>query len=184
MDINSNNKKLYLDIETTGLSPTNDEITIVGLLCNNTFEQFTKNINLKAYYIDEFIMMHEPTEVIGYNSNKFDIPFMELFGVETLTNLEQTDLMHQCHSLNLKGGLKKVEKILNINRQYEPLNFFQQKALWKKWINTNDWSALDRLLAYNKEDVMNLPLVEEKLKQRLDKKGKAQNMFRKAKSSL
>lgn len=176
--------KLYLDIETTGLSPKKDEITIIGLLCNNTFEQFTKNVNLKAYYIDEYIMMHEPTEVVGYNSNRFDIPFMESFGVETLANLKQTDLMIQCHNLNLKGGLKKVESILDIERQHEPLNFFQQKALWKKWINTNDWSALDRLLAYNKEDVMNLPLVEEKLKLRTDKKGKAQDRFRKIKSSF
>ena len=176
--------KMYLDIETTGLSPANDDITIIGLLCNDTFQQFTKNINLKSYYVDEFIMMNEPTEVVGYNSNKFDIPFMESFGVETLANLKQTDLMIQCHSLNLKGGLKKVEQILGIRRQHEPLNFFQQKALWKKWINTNDWNSLDRLLAYNKEDVMNLPLVEEKLKQRLDKKGKAQDMFRKAKSSV
>ena len=128
--------------------------------------------------------MHEPTEVVGYNSNRFDIPFMESFGVETLANLKQTDLMIQCHNLNLKGGLKKVESILDIERQHEPLNFFQQKALWKKWINTNDWSALDRLLAYNKEDVMNLPLVEEKLKLRTDKKGKAQDRFRKIKSSF
>ena len=80
--------KLYVDIETTGLSPTKDEITIIGLLCDNTFEQFTKNVNLKAYYIDEFIMMYEPTEVVGYNSNKFDIVFMEQFGVETLDNLK------------------------------------------------------------------------------------------------
>ena len=176
--------KLYVDIETTGLSPANDEITIVGLLCGDTFEQFTKNVNLKAYYIDEYIMMHEPTEVVGYNSNRFDIPFMESFGIETLSNLKQVDLMIQCHNLNLKGGLKKVESILGIERQHEPLNFFQQKALWKKWINTNDWSALDRLLAYNKEDVMNLPLVEEKLKLRTDKKGKAQDRFRKIKSSF
>ena len=171
---------MYLDIETTGLSPVNDDITIIGLLCGDTFEQFTKNINLKAYYVDEFIMMHEPDEVIGYNSNKFDILFMESFGVETLANLKQTDLMHQCHDLNLKGGLKKVEQILGIERQYEPLNFFQQTALWKKWINNNDWDSLDRLSAYNREDVMNLPLVEEKLKLRTCKKEKANSMFKKA----
>ena len=172
--------KMYLDIETTGLSPMKDDITIIGLLCGDTFEQFTKNINLKAYYVDEFIMMHEPTEVVGYNSNRFDIVFMEQFGVETLANLKQTDLMIQCHNLNLKGGLKKVEQILGIERQHEPLNFFQQKALWKKWINTNDWSALDRLLAYNKEDVLNLPLVEEKLAGRNKKKEKANSVFKKA----
>ena len=172
--------KLFIDVETTGLSIQNDEITIIGLLCGDTFEQFTKNVNLKSYYVDEFIMMHEPTEVVGYNSNRFDIPFMESFGVKTLANLKQTDLMIQCHSLNLKGGLKKVEQILGIERQHEPLNFFQQTALWKKWINNNDWDSLDRLLAYNKEDVMNLPLVEQKLADRDKKKEKANSMFKKA----
>ena len=92
--------------------------------------------------------------------------------------------MHQCHSLNLKGGLKAVEKILGIEREYEPLNFFQQKALWKKWINNNDWSALDRLLAYNREDVMNLPLVEEKLAAKMNKQNAAQDRFKKAYSKL
>ena len=172
--------KLYLDIETTGLSPMKDDITIIGVLCNDVFQQFIGHVNLKAYYVDEFIMMHEPTEVIGYNSNKFDIVFLEQFGVETLANLKQIDLMIQCHDLNLKGGLKAVEKILGIERQHEPLNFFQQTALWKKWINNNDWEALDRLLAYNREDVLNLPLVEEKLANRNKKKEKANSMFKKA----
>jgi uncharacterized protein YprB with RNaseH-like and TPR domain len=171
---------MYLDIETTGLSPMKDDITIIGLLCNDEFQQFIGHVNLKAYYVDEFIMMHEPTEVVGYNSNRFDIPFMQEFGVETLDGLTFVDLMHQCHDLNLKGGLKAVEKILGIEREYEPLNFFQQTALWKKWINNNDWPALDRLLAYNKEDVLNLPLVEEKLAGRNKKKEKANSMFKKA----
>ena len=172
--------KLYVDIETDGLSSTKNNITIIGLLCENIFEQFVGNINLKSYYVDEFIMMHEPTEIVGYNSNKFDIPFMQAFGVETLSNLKQIDLMNSCHALNIKGGLKKTEQILGIERKYVPLNFFQQKALWNKWINNNDHEALDRLLNYNREDVMNLPLVEQKLKERQDNAEKAHQKFKKA----
>ena len=172
--------KLYVDIETDGLSPTKNSITIIGLLCNDNFQQFIENINLRPYLVDEFIMMHEPTEVVGYNSNNFDIKFMEQFGVETLDNLKQTDLMNACHNLNIKGGLKATEKILGIERKYEPLNFFQQKAIWKKWLNNNDHNALDRLLQYNKEDVCNLQLVEEKLKERQEKAEKAHQRFRKA----
>jgi len=171
--------KLYVDIETTGLSIHNDKITIVGLLCGGIFEQFVENINLKACRVDEFIRMHEPTEVVGYNSNSFDIAFMEQFGVETLCNLKQIDLMHQCHSLDIKGGLKKTEQILGIERKYEPLNFFQQKALWKKWLHNNDHHALDRLLKYNEEDVRNLPLVEEKLRKKQDKQKKKHDLFKK-----
>lgn len=172
--------KAYIDIETTGLSSIKDEITIVGLLINNKFKQFIRTINLSPCNINNFIMVYEPDEVVGYNSNKFDIPFMEEFGVETLSNLKQTDLMHQCHNLNLKGGLKAVEKILGIERKYEVLNFFQQKALWAKWINNSDRVALDRLLKYNEEDVMNLPLVEQKLKEKLEKQEEAHQKFKKA----
>ena len=172
--------KMYLDIETSGLSIKNDKITIIGLLVNGQFEQFIEGLNLIPYYVDEFIMLHEPDEVVGYNSNKFDIPFMEEFGVETLTNLKQTDLMHQCHNLGIKGGLKATETQLDITRKYEVLNFFQQKALWAKWINNQDRIALDRLLKYNEEDVMNLPLVETKLKEKLDKQEEAHQKFKRA----
>ena len=172
--------KLYLDLETTGLSPTKDDITIIGLLCNGHFQQFIGNINLHAYLVDEFIMMNEPTEIVGYNSNNFDITFMEKFGVETLSNIAKIDLMNVCHRLNIMGGLKKAEKILGIERKHDPLNFFQQKALWNKWISNNDHVALDRLLQYNKDDVCNLPLIEKKLKERQDKSEKAHQKFKKA----
>lgn len=172
--------KLYLDIETTGLSPTNNNITIIGLLCNGTFQQFIENINLHAYLVDEFILQYLPTEIVGYNSNNFDIPFMTAFGIETLDNLKQVDLMYKCHNLDIKGGLKKAEKILGIERKYEPLNFFQQKALWKKWINNNDHEALDRLLKYNKEDICNLPLLEQKLIVKQEKQDKKHEMLKKA----
>jgi len=172
--------KCYVDIETSGFSPQKNDITIIGLLCDGQFEQFVENINLRAYYVDEFIMQHEPTELIGFNNINFDIPFMKEFGIETLSNMKHTDLMHQCHVLNLMGGLKKVEQILGIERKYEPLNFFQQKALWAKWINNNDHTALDRLLKYNKEDVINLPLVEEKLDEKVKKQKEKNNIFRKA----
>lgn len=172
--------KLYLDIETTGLSPTNDEITIIGLLCDGHFERFVENIGLYAHLVDEFILRHKPTEVVGYNSNNFDIPFLTSFGVKTLSDLTKVDLMHKCHNLNIKGGLKKAEQILGIERKFEPLNFFQQRALWKKWINNNDWYALDRLLQYNKEDVCNLPILEERLKERQEKQNKKHDIFRKA----
>jgi len=172
--------EMYLDIETTGLNPKKDNITIIGLLCEDDFTQFVRHIDLVPYYVDEFIMLNDVDEVVGYNSNRFDIPFMEEFGVKTLSNLKQTDLMHQCHDLNLKGGLKAVEKMLEIERKYEVLNFFQQTALWNKWVNNSDRVALNRLLKYNMEDVLNLPLVEEKLKEKLDKQEKAHQVFKKA----
>ena len=179
--------KLYVDIETSGLSPMNNYVTIIGVLTKDIFNQFILNVNLKQNIIDSYIKENDITEIIGYNHIAFDNKFLvfnEYVSQKNINELKQTDLMHQCHDLNLKGGLKAVEKILGIEREYEPLNFFQQKALWKKWINNNDWSALDRLLAYNREDVMNLPLVEEKLAAKMNKQNAAQDRFKKAYSKL
>ena len=174
---------MFLDIETSGLSPMNNYVTIIGVLTENIFKQFILNVNLKQNIIDSYIKENDVTEIIGYNHIAFDNKFLvfnKYVSQKNINELKQTDLMIQCHDLNLKGGLKKVEQILEVQRQHEPLNFFQQTALWKKWINNNDWDSLDRLLAYNKEDVLNLPLVETKLKQRIDKKKKTNDMFKKA----
>lgn len=172
--------KAYIDIETSGLSIKKDIINIIGILCDDDFTQFVRSRDLIPYYIDEFIIMHKPTEVVGYNSNRFDIPFMEEFGVETLVNLKHTDLMHTCHDLNLKGGLKKVEQILGIERKHEVLNFFQQTALWQKYVNNNDRIALNRLLKYNEDDVKNLPVLEKKLNDKIKKQEEKHEVFKKA----
>ena len=170
---------LYLDIETSGLSSTNDDILIVGMLCDDNFQQFVKGRNLSFYYIDEYVMMHEPKNIVTYNGINFDMKFLEAFGCETFSNINQKDLMHLCHNNNIKGGLKATEKILGIERKEEPLNYFQQKAIWKRWEEKADYNSLTRFLRYNEEDVMNLPKVEEQLDKIQAKKQATYNAFKK-----
>jgi len=173
--------KCYLDIETSGLSINNDEILIVGLLIKDHFQHFIKGINLSSYYIDEFIMMYEPTEIVTYNGIRFDVPFLvDNLGCETLSNLNQKDLMILCHNNNIKGGLKKAEQYFGIERTETPLNYFQQRALWKRWDYNQDEQSLNRILKYNEDDVRNLQILEEKLDNIQKRKDASYSVFKKA----
>ena len=58
--------------------------------------------------------------------------------------------------MGLRGGLKKIEKMLGIVRETEGLNGYDAVKLWKKWVEKKDKSALKKLIIYNKEDVVNL----------------------------
>jgi len=172
--------KMYIDIETTGLSPVYDNVTIIGVLANDKFEQFIDGINLEDYVINDFIVDNEVTEILGYNHMNFDIPFIvqnNYLSQEVVNRLKLTDLMNQCHALGIKGGLKATEIKLGIIRKAEPLNFYQQIALWKQWQEISDKKALNRYLFYNAEDVMNLHEVEQKLIELKEQKAKDHEKF-------
>jgi uncharacterized protein YprB with RNaseH-like and TPR domain len=78
---------------------------------------------------------------------------------------EHRDLMYQCWRNNLYGGLKYVEKQLGIQRRLIEVNGYEAVMLWWRYINNYDEDALETLLEYNKEDVMNLMTLKEKLRQ-------------------
>lgn len=174
--------KLYLDIETTGLSAKKHYPIIVGFLCGG-LKQFIAGVDLKSEFIDYYITDNCIDELVGYNIIKFDLPFLmktQTTEFDLLHDFKVTDLMIKCHEAKIYGGLKKTEKILGIERTNEPLNYFQLKALWNCWINNNDKDALNRLLAYNADDVVNLPKVEEALNKRKQESQESYNKFKKA----
>ena len=158
--------KVYLDIESTGLSARHNDVTIIGLLSDSGFVQYVNGVNLEEYIVNDYIIDNNITELLGYNHIRFDIPFIvanNYLSQEVVKHLKLTDIMNQCHDLGIKGGLKATEKRLKIERKAEPLNFFQQIALWKHWKEQGDKKALDRYKFYNEEDVLNLPKVEQAL---------------------
>ena len=175
--------KMYIDIETTGLSPVYDNVTMIGVLVNDEFEQleqFIDGINLEDNILNDYIVDNEVSEILGYNHVNFDIPFIvqnNYLSQEVVNRLKLTDLMNQCHALGIKGGLKATEIKLGIVRKAEPLNFWQQKALWKRWQEQGDKDALGRYSFYNKEDVLNLPVVEQRLIELKEQKAKQHEKF-------
>jgi uncharacterized protein YprB with RNaseH-like and TPR domain len=61
------------------------------------------------------------------------------------------------------GGLKAVERRLGIDRQLRDIDGWAAVRLWYEYVNNHDMHALSTLLNYNREDVVNLRLLREKL---------------------
>jgi uncharacterized protein len=157
----------YLDIETTGLSFTYDIITVIGIyLCN------AKQDQLVQFYGDQVTVTNLKEALIDvgtiytYNGSRFDLPFIDSFlGINLETDFAHCDLMYDCWTCNLKGGFKAVEKQLQIPRQTEGVTGFDAVRLWSKYRESYDEEALDLLLRYNKEDVVNLKELRTRLSQ-------------------
>jgi len=155
----------YLDIETTGLSPTNCDITVIGIyLCNGSDTRFIQLVgkDITAGSISE--SLERVSKIHTYNGSRFDLPFIACqFGVDLTQSIDHRDLMYDCWKCNLYGGLKSVEKQLGIQRQLTEMNGYEAVRLWWKYVDSFDMDALNLLLAYNKEDVLNLKILKDKL---------------------
>jgi len=75
-----------------------------------------------------------------------------------------TDLMYDCWRRNLYGGLKVVEGLLGIQRRLTGVDGYMAVQLWYDYVNNNNEQALQTLLDYNEEDVVNLRVLRQKLR--------------------
>jgi len=71
--------------------------------------------------------------------------------------------MHDCWRNNLYGGFKAVERQLGIPRRLRGIGGAEAVMLWWRYQMDHDRKALDLLLEYNKEDVLNLMTLRGKL---------------------
>ncbi|MFC1908035.1 ribonuclease H-like domain-containing protein [Chloroflexota bacterium] len=155
----------YLDIETTGLSPTECMVTVVGIyICNG---DNTKVIQLvgKDISTQSILGALDGGEVLyTYNGKKFDLPFIySRLGINLEEHFTHRDLMYDCWKCNLYGGFKAVERQLGIERHLKDMNGYEAVKLWWKYVESFDLDALNKLLEYNKEDVVNLKTLKEEL---------------------
>ena len=155
----------YLDIETTGLSPSLCQITVIGIHFHNGNDS-----NLVQLVGDEItdINLMEALEGVNiiytYNGKSFDLPFIRSrLGINLAELFEHRDLMYDCWRNNLFGGFKAVERQLGIERQLKEVDGYQAVHLWWRYVNDYDKNALTILLEYNREDVVNLKTLKERL---------------------
>jgi uncharacterized protein YprB with RNaseH-like and TPR domain len=105
--------------------------------------------------------------IYTYNGSRFDLPFIrEWLGVDLKKTHNHCDLMYHCWRNNLYGGLKRVELQLDIDRELKDIDGYQAVVLWWRYRKHGDKEALKLLLHYNREDVKNLTVLKEKLKER------------------
>jgi uncharacterized protein len=144
----------YLDIETTGLE-WDCHITTIALFDGRKISTYVYDENLDDFEQD----IAEYKLIVTYNGKVFDIPFIEKhLGIKI--NQAHLDLRFILASLGYKGGLKGCEKQLGLDRGgLAGVDGFFAVLLWNEYIQTGNSRALETLLAYNVEDVLNLELL-------------------------
>lgn len=164
---------VFLDIETTGLSRNDNDITVFGLYDGINTKMMIKGINLDINSLKKELQKYKL--IVTFNGAAFDIPFINKKYPDLLPKIPNFDVKSATDKLNLKGGLKKIEKLLGIKRSNVVERFYGGDALtlWKMYRATGDDYYLNLLIEYNEYDIINLKTIAEhcvkKLKETLFK---------------
>jgi uncharacterized protein YprB with RNaseH-like and TPR domain len=155
----------YLDIETTGLCSFYDEITVLGVcLANDSGNRLVQLVGGDVTRTNLLRTLRCVDTIYTYNGSRFDLPFINSrLMVNLRDHFHHRDLMHDCWRNNLYGGFKEVERKLGIPRRLRGIGGAEAVILWWRYQFHRDKKALDLLLEYNKEDVINLITLKKKL---------------------
>jgi len=149
---------LYLDIETTGWSLGRHAVTVVGVYDGRRKRSFVQGENLEALPA----AVRRAKLLVTFNGSRFDLPFLRKAFPRFGLGLIHMDLLHPLRRLGFAGGLKSIEAEMGISRSDETtgLRGIDAIRLWHAYERGDD-DALDLMLAYNMEDVVNLEPVAE-----------------------
>jgi uncharacterized protein len=147
------NDAVYLDIETDG-GRSGRSVTTIGMWDSNGFTGLVKGRDFDRFpdLIGKYRM------IVTFFGTRFDIPMLQkAFPTVTFDQIH-LDLCPTLRRVGLQGGLKKIEKQLGISRgdDVDGMNGLDAIRLWQRYRQFRDESALETLLAYNREDVANL----------------------------
>ncbi len=145
----------YLDIETSFTG----RITVIGI--------YLPDFEIIQLVGDEITpgsltdALSSASAIVTYNGNRFDLPVIKsMVGVDLRSRYASRDLMYECWRQGFYGGLKGVENQLGIPRQTEGITGRDAPVLWERYVRKGDGDALELLLRYNRDDVMNLEILE------------------------
>jgi hypothetical protein len=148
----------YLDIETTGTFWPGLTVTVVGLYDGVEMRQFVHGHNLH-----ELPRALEGLDLlVTFNGTQFDLPVLRANFPELVLPPVHVDLRFLLARLGFKGGLKKIEPRFGIHRpeEVDGMDGYMAVILWERF-QRGDRTALDLLLKYNREDVINLEVLME-----------------------
>lgn len=154
---NVSDETCFLDIETTGLDASCNDVTTVSLHRGGETKTFVKGRDLTSGRLERELA--DSALLVTFNGQRFDVPFLETcFDVDV--DVPHVDLMYPCKKLGLDGGLKAIEQDLGIDRDMPDISGRDAVRLWHEY-ESGDESALETLVEYNRADTANLePLME------------------------
>lgn len=147
-----------LDIETGGAAQEWGGVTVVGLYDGREVVQFVAERNM--WLLNDAMKGYDV--VVTFAGSTFDLPVLrQVFPNLCLPPLH-IDLRWLLARLGMKGGLKRIERLLGIERPPEVAGLagYDALLLWQRH-QAGERGALETLLAYNAQDVINLaPLLD------------------------
>jgi uncharacterized protein len=157
---------VFLDIETDG-GQSGSSITTIGLWDGREFRCLLKDQDAGNFadIISHYSM------IVTFFGTGFDLPVLQRAFRNLRLDQIHLDLCPMLRKLGYKGGLKRIEKEFGIQRspETEGLTGLDAVRLWRRYRALGDERSLDRLIAYNREDCVNLEALAdrayEKLKQ-------------------
>ncbi len=146
-------KILYFDVEATGLNKDEDEITTISTYDGENIRCFVNGDNLSDFpdYADEF------SAICTFDGERLDIPLINKQLGYYFSHIH-FDLFQLSRILGVRGGLKKIERRMGVDRDplIKEINGKSAIFLWKEYQKSRDNRFLETLLAYNIEDVIHL----------------------------
>ena len=163
---------VFLDIETTGLSPMRSFIYLIGLVFIDLKKMTMHITQLIAEDRDEeeeiLKLMNKRLKgyktVVTYNGNSFDLPFIakrsERYGIEPIA-MDSFDMYEKLrlHKDTLKlDGLKQknIEKKLGITRE-DRYNGGECISFYKDYVKNKNQESFDRFVLHNYDDLLYMP---------------------------
>ncbi len=151
---------VYLDVETTGLSPIFDTLTLVGLYDGRKYSFFVDGHNLNELpgVLQKFSL------IVTYNGSLFDLRFLSAAFPGLATPPIHIDLRWLVRRLGYSGSLKSIEPKFGIQRpaDVKDVTGYDATVLWSKYLR-GDKTALECLIRYNNQDVVNLKSIMEQV---------------------
>ena len=152
----------FVDIETTGLAWPDAHITTIALYDGRSVRTYVQGENLEDFADD--ILAYNL--LVTWNGRGFDAPFLRR-ALRIPLEMAHLDLLPVYRALGLRGGLKKVEAMLGLERDgLAGVDGWDAVRLWRAYERTDDRRVLETLLAYNVADVLSLELLADYAVQR------------------
>lgn len=163
---------LYFDIETTGFSAKNSYCYLIGVLYKDNEDTFIKqwfldDINTEKEMLSDFMTFLEGyTQIISFNGDGFDIPFIN----QRLAKYKIMKDLSFLTSIDIYKSASKLKKVLNLaNLKQKTLEQFlgiyrEDKfsggdliSVYHAYLESKDQRLLKTLLLHNFEDVNAMP---------------------------
>ena len=166
---------VFIDIETTGFSPANSSVYLIGAVYHRQIEWhikqwFADSIVSEQEILGEFIRFLSDFKVIvSYNGETFDLSFLrrcaEQYSVSTecFDNIRSFDILKKVRPLKKMLGLpdlklKTIESFLNIARE-DSRSGGELIDIYKEYLESRNETQYMSLLLHNEADLKALPQI-------------------------